>query len=116
MRILVIGGSGLISTGITEQLPARGDDVAWFNRTRRQTQPLAGTRLIIGDRTDLPAFESALRSAGTFDAVIDMICCQPEEAASAVRALNRRTAHYIFCSTMDVDINRASAVPGLLSA
>lgn len=102
MRILVIGGSGLISTGITEQLLARGDDVTWFNRGRRQPQPPPGIRLITGDRTDLPAFESALRSAGTFDAVIDMICYQPEEAASAVRALSGRTAHYIFCSTVDV--------------
>ncbi len=32
MKILIIGGTGLISTQITEQLPARGDDVWHFNR------------------------------------------------------------------------------------
>ena len=32
MRILIIGGTGLISTAIVDQLLERGDDVTIFNR------------------------------------------------------------------------------------
>ncbi len=37
MRILIIGGTGLISTPITRMLLERGDDVTLFNRG--QTPP-----------------------------------------------------------------------------
>lgn len=32
MKVLVIGGTGLISTFIVKELAARGDDVTVFNR------------------------------------------------------------------------------------
>ena len=32
MRVLIIGGTGLISTAITRTLIARGDDVTLYNR------------------------------------------------------------------------------------
>jgi nucleoside-diphosphate-sugar epimerase len=35
MRILIIGGTGIISTGITRLLIARGDDVVLNNRGLR---------------------------------------------------------------------------------
>lgn len=33
MRILIIGGTGIISTGITRLLIERGDDVVLYNQT-----------------------------------------------------------------------------------
>ena len=36
MRILTIGGTGLISTAITRFLVERGDDVTLYNRGRRR--------------------------------------------------------------------------------
>ena len=36
MRILIIGGTGLISTSITRELLERGDDVTHYNRGRRK--------------------------------------------------------------------------------
>ena len=32
MRVLIIGGTGLISTALTRALIARGDDVTLYNR------------------------------------------------------------------------------------
>jgi uncharacterized protein YbjT (DUF2867 family) len=32
MKLLVLGGTGLISTAITRELLARGDDVTLYNR------------------------------------------------------------------------------------
>lgn len=102
MRVLVIGGSGLISTGIVSQLLERGDAVTLYNRGQRLAAAPAGARLIIGDRRDFTRFESAMADADMFDAVVDMVCYEPAEVVSAVRAFAGRTEQYLFCSTVDV--------------
>ncbi|MFO7695555.1 MAG: NAD-dependent epimerase/dehydratase family protein [Anaerolineae bacterium] len=102
MKVLIIGGSGLISTGITTQLLSRGDEVWWYNRGRSASTLADEVHLIQGDRTAASQFEAQVSEAGPWDCVIDMICYTPEEAASAVRALEGCTAHYVFCSTVDV--------------
>ena len=67
MRILIIGGTGLISTAITRLLVERGHDVTLYNRGRREARFPAGPKTIVGDRRDFPVFESQMREAGTFD-------------------------------------------------
>ena len=37
MKVLIVGGTGLISTGITRQLVARGDEVTIYTRGRRES-------------------------------------------------------------------------------
>jgi uncharacterized protein YbjT (DUF2867 family) len=39
MNIMIIGGTGLISTVITRLLLERGDDVTHFNRGRHELYP-----------------------------------------------------------------------------
>ncbi|MEZ4675771.1 MAG: hypothetical protein R2932_16215 [Caldilineaceae bacterium] len=111
MRILIIGGTGIISTGITRLLLERGDEVVLYNRGQRPSQVEGNYTTITGDRKDFARFEGQMQEAGTFDCVIDMVCYLPEEAASAVRAFKGRTAHYIFCSTVDVYTKPAAAYP-----
>ena len=52
MRILIIGGTGIISTGITRLLVERGDDVVLYNRGQRPSQVEGGYTTITGDRKD----------------------------------------------------------------
>lgn len=114
MSVLLVGGTGLISTGITRELLARGDAVTVFNRgqTALDVAGAAGRlRQLTGDRTDLLAFETTIAGAGSFDCIIDMRCFTPAEAASAVRAYRGRTAQVIFCSTVDVYAKPASRYP-----
>lgn len=111
MRILLIGGSGLISTAIARELITRGDDLTLYNRGQRQTEPPVGAKLITGDRRDQPQFEVQMAAAGTFDAVIDMVCFQPHEAASAIRTFAGKTGQYVFCSTVDVYTKPALTYP-----
>lgn len=107
MKILILGGTGLISTRITQQLLARGDDVTHYNRGNRG-EGFGGIRFdrdiptTVGDRTDYPTFEQHMAEAGAWDCVMDMIGFTPADAKSAVRAFQGRTGHYIFCSTVDV--------------
>ncbi|MFN8514471.1 MAG: NAD-dependent epimerase/dehydratase family protein [Chloroflexia bacterium] len=113
MRVLIIGGTGNISTATTRALIARGDRVAIFNRGRsRSTAAIPdGVERLIGDRADRAAFERAMRDAGPFDCVIDMIAYLPEDAESAIRAFQGRVGQYIFCSTIDVYTKPASRYP-----
>jgi nucleoside-diphosphate-sugar epimerase len=99
MRVLIIGGTGLISTGIVKHLAPRGAQITMFNRGKRENTLATQVKHIEGDRNDFAAFEK-LFADQTFDVVIDMICYQPAQAESDVRAFGRRCGHFIFCSTV----------------
>jgi nucleoside-diphosphate-sugar epimerase len=98
MRVLIIGGTGLISTGITKHLLARGADVTFFNRGQRAVPP-PNVKAIQGDRNNFAEFEKRFEN-DRFDAVIDMVCFSSEQAESAVRAFGGRCEQFIFCSTV----------------
>jgi nucleoside-diphosphate-sugar epimerase len=102
VKILIIGGTGLISTSITRQLLERGDDVTLYNRGQREARIPPAAKRILGDRSNYAAFEAQMRQAGEFDCVIDMIGFVPEEEQSTVRAFKGRIGQFIFCSTVDV--------------
>jgi nucleoside-diphosphate-sugar epimerase len=100
MRVLIIGGTGLISTGIVKHLAAReGIEIAMFNRGQRENTLAADVRHMAGDRNDFVAFENTF-GREIFDVIIDMICFTPEQADSDVRAFAGRCGHFIFCSTV----------------
>src|SRR4051812_2203119 len=99
MNVLLLGGTGLISTGIVKQLLKRNAKITLFNRGQRENRLPPGIDVITGDRNDLEGFEREMKSR-KFDAVIDMICFNARQAESAVRAFAGRCDHYIFCSTV----------------
>jgi nucleoside-diphosphate-sugar epimerase len=101
-KILVLGGTGLISTAITNLLLGNGEDVTVYNRGQRPARYLGKARTVRGDRNNLTAFENDMKDLARFDCVIDMICYTPQQAESAVRAFNGRAGQFIFCSSVDV--------------
>ena len=78
LKVLIVGGTGLISTAITRLLIERGDDVTLFNRGKSEVRTPPVTRTILGDRKSFARFEQEMAEAGTFDCVIDMVCFLPE--------------------------------------
>jgi nucleoside-diphosphate-sugar epimerase len=96
MKVLLVGGTGLISTGIVEHLQARGAELTLFNRGQRRPSALP---VILGDRNRPDEFEGRLGHE-RFDVVIDMICFSPAQAEASVRAFAGRTEQLIFCSTV----------------
>jgi nucleoside-diphosphate-sugar epimerase len=111
MRVLIIGGTGLISRGIIKHLLARNAEVAMLNRGRRlEGFEFKDVEQISLDRENLPDFERI--GQRNFDVVIDMICFTPTQAQSDVRAFGGRCAHFIFCST--VCTYGAKIPPGVL--
>lgn len=102
MNALVIGGTGLISGGITRALLRRGHRVTVFHRGRTPLKE-RGVMEVIGDRRDRPLFEASMRAlaaARRLDAVFDLISFNREDAASAVRAFRGRVKHFLHCSTV----------------
>ena len=111
MNVMLIGGTGNIGTAITRGLLARGDTVTHFNRGQSSSEFADTVRLITGDRDDFGALSSAVRDAGPFDCVIDMIAYHPPQVENAIRAVEGNTAQYLFCSTVDVYTKPASVYP-----
>ena len=99
MRVLIIGGTGLISTGIVKHLLARGADITMFNRSQTERRFPDSVKRITGDRNDFEAFEARFANE-RFDVVIDMICYMPGQAESAARAFAGRCKQFMFCSTV----------------
>ena len=111
MKVLLIGGTGLISTGITHQLLERGDEVWHYNRGKRSTEFAGRVTTITGDRYDHATFEAQIAALPRFDAVVEMIGFAPEDARSLIRAFDGRCGHLVFCSTVDVYARPASSYP-----
>jgi nucleoside-diphosphate-sugar epimerase len=102
MKVLIIGGTGNISTPITKALMAKGVDLTLFNYDQQSPDWLKNVRVITGDRTERAAFEQKLSGLGPWDCVIDMVCYEPADAECDVRVFRGRTKQFIFCSTVDV--------------
>ncbi len=99
MKVLIIGGTGNISRGIVAALLNINYEVVLFNRGQHVDPPPAGIRVIHGDRQHRDDFEAKV-GAENWDAVIDMISFNAEDAASALRACQGRVGHFLQCSTV----------------
>lgn len=111
MKVLIVGGTGLISTAISTEFLKRGVDLTLFNRGQSEARIPVGATIVQGDRSDEAAFEAQIAALGHFDCVIDMICFTPAQAEATVRAFRGRTDHLIFCSTVDVYNKPANRYP-----
>jgi nucleoside-diphosphate-sugar epimerase len=121
MNILIIGGTGNISTAITRLLLQRGDTLTLFKKHATPPGGLPASSILTGDRSDRARFRETLAAAGPWDCVIDMICFEPEDAACDVEVFRGRTKQFIFCSTVDVYTKTPASYPvtednGVISA
>ena len=113
MRVLFIGGTGLISTAIARQLLEQGGhEITLFNRGKSQVRLPEGANYetITGDRKDYPAFEAAFADK-TYDVVVDMVAFSPADTESAVRAFKGKCAQFIHCSTVCVYSGPVEQIP-----
>ena len=100
MDVLLIGGTGLISTGITRQLVDAGHDVTCFTRGESEADLPESVSFVHGDRNEDADLRGAREEAAP-DCVIGMVCFAPEQAEAAVEVFDG-IEQYVFCSTVDV--------------
>ena len=97
MRVLFIGGTGIISTACVDLALARGHEVHVLNRGRRAPVP-AGVHLHVADLADAPALERAL-AGGSWDAVVDFLAYTPADVERDLRLLRGRIGQLVFISS-----------------
>ena len=95
MKILFLGGTGIISTACTQLAVSRGHDVALLNRSHRA--PIASTRRIVADIAD-PGLDAILREE-TWDAVVDFIAFDAAAIEQRIKLFRGRTRQYVFISS-----------------
>ena len=99
MKILLIGGTGVLSSQIAKLAMDRGMNVTMVNRGHREIPSPA--KVIISDKHDYSYITSQLQGI-VFDAVIDFLCYTPDEVKQSFLAYSPFTKQYFFISSCAV--------------
>ena len=98
MRLLILGGTGVISSAIVRQGLAQGHDITIVNRGSR-VSPFAGqVAHIQADRKDAVSFAAKMDKVQA-DVVIDMISFNPDDARQTLEVFQGKTGQFIFTSS-----------------
>lgn len=96
MKILFIGGTGIISTACTRLAVAQGHEVWLLNRG--QTLHIEGAKQLVGNAYDPASTEAAL-GQHHFDVVADFLCFNTDQLEPRLALFKGRTAQYILISS-----------------
>ena len=98
MRLLLIGGTGTISSAITRQLAQSGHELWLLNRGSRKNEVPANVRQVICDINDEA---EVLRQIGDtqFDAVCEFIGFVTSQVERDIRLFKGRTRQYVYISS-----------------
>lgn len=100
MRVLFIGGTGLISSACAELAVRRGMDLTMLNRARSAKYPVpAGARLLTADVHGDGALLASALAGQTFDVVVDWIAFTPEDIERDLALFSGKTGQFIFISS-----------------
>lgn len=100
MKVLFIGGTGVISSACSELALQSGIDLYLLNRGRTE-RPFSGSpQFLHGDIND-PAIADVLADH-TWDAVVDWIAFTPDHIRRDIDLFRGRTQQYIFISSASV--------------
>lgn len=99
MDILLIGGTGVISSAVAEHAAGLGHRVTLLNRGASATRPApAGTEVLHADIRDAAAASEVLKGR-EFDAVADFISFVPDQLRASMDLFRGRTGQYVFISS-----------------
>jgi len=97
MKVLFVGGTGLISSACSRLAVERGLDLFVLNRGRNPDRATGATPLV-ADLRDEGATERAL-AGGRFDVVVDWIGYTPEDIERDLRLFRDRADQFVFISS-----------------
>lgn len=102
MKVLFIGGTGIISSACSKLAIERGIDLYLLNRGTTTSRPAPhGARLLHGDIRD-PQSAGAAVQGQEFDAVVDWIAFTPQQIQADLDLFRGRTGQYVFISSASV--------------
>lgn len=99
LRVLFIGGNGIISSASSALAVQRGYDLTLLNRGRSTVRPaIEGVRRLTGDADDAASVAAAVGDE-TFDVVVDFRAFTPEQVARDIELFEGRCRQYVFISS-----------------
>ncbi len=110
MKVLFIGGTGIISSACTRLAVERGIDLYLLNRGQT-SRPIPGSvHQLHGDIRD-PASAAEALGDHTFDAVVNWITFTPDQIETDLALFRNRTAQYVFISSASAYQKPPSGLP-----
>ena len=101
-KILIVGGTGVISYAVVNEALKQHIDVTCINRGRSKNQKLSGNaHLIIADYHDKNLMKNKLEGLH-FDAVIDVLCYSEKDIEYSVNLFKDCVDQYVFFSSCAV--------------
>jgi nucleoside-diphosphate-sugar epimerase len=98
MRVLFIGGTGIISSACSELAMQRGIELYLLNRGHSFRTPPAAAKLLQGDIRQ-PAGVAAALGELHFDVVVDWVAYTPRHVQTDLELFAGRTRQYVFISS-----------------
>jgi len=110
VKVLFIGGSGIISSACTQLAIERGIDLTLLNRGQ-STRPIPETaKILIGDIRDKASVVQALGNE-MFDVIVDWVAYTPEHIELDLQLFRGRTKQYVFISSASAYQTPPAALP-----
>ena len=111
LKILVLGGTGLIGPPMVEYALARGHELTLFNRGKTNVHLFPDVEKLKGDRNDdISALTNAVAEGRTWDVVIDNTASLPRWVAESAGALTDAADLYLYTSSISAYAD--SSTPG----
>ena len=101
MKILFIGGTGIISASCTREALNLGHDVFHLNRGSSSKRVQGNVKTLKADIRNRTQVERAVKGL-TFDCVVNWIAFEPDHVIQDIELLGHLTSHYIFVSSASV--------------
>lgn len=98
MKVLFIGGTGVISSACSQLALERGAELYLLNRGQSSRSVPDGAHVLQGDIRDSASAREALGNL-TFDAVVNWVAFTPEHVEKDLELFRGRTQQYIFISS-----------------
>lgn len=99
MQILIIGGTGVLSSAVTEVAIKKSIKITMINRGNHSIPQ--NVELIRSDRKNFNFIKKSLQGK-TFDAVMDFLCYSDNDTEESVRFYSNYTRQYFFISSCAV--------------
>ncbi|PIQ07837.1 MAG: NAD-dependent dehydratase [Ignavibacteriales bacterium CG18_big_fil_WC_8_21_14_2_50_31_20] len=101
MKVLFIGGTGIISAAVSELCIKKGIDLYLFNRGLNTEFINKNAKLIQGDISNREDMKSLLKDE-TFDVVVDWLAFTPEDIKFDIELFKNKTKQFVFISSASV--------------
>jgi nucleoside-diphosphate-sugar epimerase len=110
MKVLFIGGTGVISSACSQLAVSWGIDLVLLNRGQ-STRPIPeSARVLQGDIRDRDSVERVLGDT-TFDVVVNWVNFTPDHVEADIELFRDRTGQYIFISSASAYQKPLSSLP-----